>query len=103
MKRSFAVLYEISLLFRIFIFMTKDTKNLSDALKDLEKIAEKLDRSDLDIQESLKEFRSGVELIEFCRAELRSAENEFIELKSRLDTSSKKIEESVNINLDDIN
>ncbi len=83
--------------------MTKDIKNLSDALKDLEKIVEKLDRSDFDIQESLKEFRTGVELIEFCRGELKSAENEFIELKSRLDKRSEKSGESQNMNLDDIN
>ena len=70
--------------------MKEEKQNLGEALKELEKIVARLDRVDFDIEEGLKEFRRGVDLVEFCRAELKHAENEFIELKSRLDVNTQK-------------
>lgn len=65
--------------------MMKSTPNLSEAIHELEGIVESLNKSDLDVETGLQEFKKGVELVEFCRAELKSAENQFIELKARLD------------------
>jgi exodeoxyribonuclease VII small subunit len=70
--------------------MKEEKKNLGEALKELEKIVASLDRVDFDIEEGLQEFRRGVDLVEFCRSELKHAENEFIELKSRLDVNTPK-------------
>ena len=77
------------------ISMTKTKPNLSDALKELESIVENLNKNDLDVEVGLQEFKKGVELVEFCRTELKSAENQFNELKARLDTD---IEEEEDIN-----
>lgn len=77
-------------------------QSLSDALKALEKIVSRLESTDFDIEEGLKEFRTGVDLVEFCRGELKSAENEFVELKSRLEKNSEKSVESENHNLEDV-
>jgi len=60
-------------------------ENLQNAFKELDKIVEELTAKDIDVESALKKFKDGVELIEFCRAELRQAENEFKKLKSRLE------------------
>ena len=58
---------------------------LNQALKDLEKIVEKLNSKDLDVEEGMKQFKEGVELIQFCRGQLKAAENQFQELKAKLE------------------
>jgi len=76
--------------------MTKSKLNLSDALKELESIVEKLSKNDLDVEVGLQEFKNGVELVEFCRGELKIAENQFNELKARLDRDIEEEEEDIN-------
>lgn len=73
--------------------MIKNKPTLSNALTDLEAIVEKLNQNDLDIEVSLQEFQKGVELVEFCRQELKSAENQFNVLKARLEKESSDPEE----------
>lgn len=68
--------------------MTKDKVTLAEALSELDAIVEALNRTDLDVEKGLEEFKKGVELVEFCRGELKTAENQFIELKARLDKTS---------------
>jgi len=68
--------------------MSTSKITLAQALGDLEKIVERLNSSDLDVEMGLLEFKKGVELVEFCRGELKNAENQFIELKARLDKSN---------------
>lgn len=68
--------------------MPKEKDNLQNAFSELEKIVDELNTKDIDVEVALKKFKDGVELIEFCRTELRQAENEFKKLKSRLDTDS---------------
>lgn len=68
--------------------MTNSKITLAESLQDLEKIVERLSTSDLDVELGLLEFKKGVELVEFCREELKNAENQFIELKARLDKNS---------------
>lgn len=75
--------------------MMKTKPNLSEALKELESIVEKLNKNDLDVEIGLQEFKNGVELVEFCRSELKAAENQFNELKARLD---KDVEEEEDVN-----
>ena len=65
--------------------MPKDRDNLQNAFKELEKIVDELNTKDIDVEVALKKFKDGVELIEFCRAELRQAENEFKKLKQELE------------------
>lgn len=66
--------------------MPKQTKiTLQQALKDLEKIVESLSSKDLDVEEGMEQFKKGVELIGFCRGQLKAAENQFKELKAKLE------------------
>lgn len=66
--------------------MAKASKiTLQQALQDLEKIVEQLNNKDLDIEKGMEEFKKGVELIQFCRTQLKTAENQFQELKGKLE------------------
>lgn len=66
--------------------MPKQQKiTLKQALENLEKIVEELSNKDLDIEKGMEEFKKGVELIQFCREQLKSAENQFQELKGKLE------------------
>lgn len=66
--------------------MPKQQKiTLRQALESLEKIVEQLGNKDLDIEKGMEEFKKGVELIQFCRTELKTAENQFEELKGKLE------------------
>lgn len=58
---------------------------LPQALKDLEKIVESLSSKDIDVEEGMVQFKKGVELIQFCRSQLKAAENQFKELKAKLE------------------
>lgn len=65
--------------------MPKEKEQLQNAFRDLEKIVEELNTKDIDVEVALKKFKEGVELIEYCRGELKRAENEFTLLKTRLE------------------
>ncbi len=75
--------------------MSTSKTKLAQSLEELEKIVERLNNNDLDIELGLVEFQKGVELVEFCRKELKSAENKFIELKARLDLGTNREEDFV--------
>ena len=72
------------LLFHLYI-MSPESKNLQSTLKKLEQIVEELNKKDVDVEEGLKKFREGAELVKFCRSQLARAENEFIKLKADLE------------------
>jgi exodeoxyribonuclease VII small subunit len=48
--------------------------NFESALKDLEKIAEKLEDGNLSLDDSIKEFERGIKLARFCHEKLDEAE-----------------------------
>jgi len=66
--------------------MSKEKENLQNALQQLEKIVEDLNRKDVDVEAGLDKFKEGVALIKVCRGQLQKAENEFKKLKQELDT-----------------
>ncbi len=74
--------------------MSSQKTTLANALEQLEQIVQQLNANDLDVEVGLVEFKKGVELVEFCRAELKKAENQFVELKARLDKTSVEEEEN---------
>lgn len=65
--------------------MPKKQQNLETALKELEKIVDDLNSSDIDIEKGLKKFKKGAELIKFCKQKLKKAENEFEKLRDELE------------------
>ena len=70
--------------------MVSEKQSIEQSLKRLEKIVEELNARDVDVEEGLKKFKEGVELVKFCRARLGEAENEFKKLQTELDTDGKK-------------
>ena len=69
--------------------MTKkktDPKNLNLNLSRLKEISEWFDdQQEIDIEEGLKKVKEAVELIKTSRERLKSIENEFEEIKKKID------------------
>ncbi|PJE64362.1 MAG: exodeoxyribonuclease VII small subunit [Candidatus Ryanbacteria bacterium CG10_big_fil_rev_8_21_14_0_10_43_42] len=71
----------------------KDKQKLEHSLKQLEVIVEELNGKDVDVETGLAKFKEGVDLITFCRHELKAAENEFKKLRMELDQEEDKEEQ----------
>lgn len=65
--------------------MADKKQDLKNALEQLEKLVNELSSDDVDVEQGLKKFKQGAELITFCRSQLKKAENEFKKLKSTLE------------------
>lgn len=52
----------------------KEELNFEDAMTELEKIAEELEKDDLDLETSVKKFEQGMELSKKCNEILEKAE-----------------------------
>ncbi len=65
--------------------MANEKNKLESSLKQLEAIVEDLSNNEVDVQSGLEKFKTGVDLIKFCRSQLKEAENEFIKLKVELE------------------
>lgn len=57
--------------------------SFEDALKELEKIAEKLEKGQLTLDESIKAYERGMELKKICTDRLKEAEGKIELLKSK--------------------
>ena len=68
--------------------MITQKQTIEQSLGRLEKIVEELNARDVDVEEGLKKFKEGVELIKICRSRLGEAENEFKKLQVELETST---------------
>lgn len=53
----------------------KKSEKFEDALKNLEKIVEKLERGDMPLEDALEAFTEGIRLVKFCHDKLEEAEN----------------------------
>ncbi|MBL7053590.1 exodeoxyribonuclease VII small subunit [Patescibacteria group bacterium] len=65
--------------------MAKEKQNLKESLKKLNQIVDDLSKNDIDIDVGLTKFKQGVELIKFCKAKLKTAENQFKQLTDELE------------------
>ncbi|MDA7786361.1 exodeoxyribonuclease VII small subunit [Gammaproteobacteria bacterium] len=56
--------------------MTKDNENINfeSALSQLEKIVLKLEDDSIDLEDSVKSFEQGIELVKKCQKQLKDAE-----------------------------
>ncbi len=64
--------------------MTTDKKfNFTDAYKELEKINDWFQSEDIDLDEALKKYERGMELVKQCRQRLKEAENKFEQVKEK--------------------
>lgn len=51
-----------------------DTFSFEAALEELEQLVERMERGDISLEESLKDFERGIELTRGCQEALRNAE-----------------------------
>ena len=67
--------------------MTKEDKKIDfeSSLKELEKIVEKLEDDDINLEDSVKSFEKGMTLVKECQKQLQSAE---LKIKTLLDDGS---------------
>ncbi|OGZ46014.1 MAG: exodeoxyribonuclease VII small subunit [Candidatus Ryanbacteria bacterium RIFCSPHIGHO2_02_FULL_45_13b] len=68
--------------------MVQEKQTIEQSLKRLEKIVEELNARDVDVEDGLKKFKEGVELVKLCRDRLGEAENEFKKLQSELEMNA---------------
>ena len=64
--------------------MASEKQSVEQSLKRLEKIIEELNARDVDVEEGVKKFKEGVELVKLCRERLGEAENEFKKLQTSI-------------------
>lgn len=57
--------------------------NFEKSFKELEKIVEKFEAGEIDLDQSLKEFERGLELAEKLKSRLSEVENKVIEIKQK--------------------
>lgn len=60
-------------------------KNFEQALEAAELIIESLEQGDMSLEESMKKYQEGFELLSFCEQELASAEQKFQELQKKVE------------------
>lgn len=63
--------------------MEKEKFNFTKAFKELEKLNEWFQREDIDLDQALKNYERGLELIAKCKERLKEAENRFEEIKKK--------------------
>jgi exodeoxyribonuclease VII small subunit len=63
--------------------MSEEKFTFTKAYKEIEEINEWFQREDIDLDEALKKYERGMELIKKCKERLRQAENKFEEIKKK--------------------
>ncbi len=63
--------------------MAEEKFNFTNAYKEIEEINEWFQREDIDLDEAIKRYEKGMELIKKCKERLKEAENRFEEIKKK--------------------
>jgi len=63
--------------------MTEEKFNFTKAYQEIEEINKWFQREDIDLDEALKKYERGMELIEKCKKRLKEVENKFEEIKKK--------------------
>jgi len=67
--------------------MPDEKFNFTKAYQELEEINEWFQGEDIDLDEALKKYERGIELVKKCRERLKEAENKFEDIKKKYDSS----------------
>ena len=67
--------------------MAKKKKTYEEAAKRLEEIVDKLENSDVSLEESINLYKEGMELTLICREKLETAQKEVTQLRKNFDGS----------------
>jgi len=62
---------------------TEDKFNFTKAYEEVEEINEWFQNEETDLDEALKKYERGMELVQRCKDRLKKAENRFEEIKKR--------------------
>lgn len=57
----------------------------ADAFSELEKIVEKFESGEVDLDEGLKKFERGLELAKMCKERLKEVENKVVQIKKKFE------------------
>ena len=63
-------------------------KNFEDALSQLEKLVDELENTDLSLDNSLKKFEEGMELVRFCADTLKETQSKIDALNNNRDADA---------------
>lgn len=67
---------------------TKTPIQFEQALSDLDQTVEALERGDLSLEEALKTYEKGVQLVQHCQKSLQEAENRVKAISEQLESVS---------------
>jgi exodeoxyribonuclease VII small subunit len=67
--------------------MSKRKLSFEEALKQLETLAEQIERGDIGLEDSIKKYEEGMALVQQCREILAKAEHKVQQLQERSDGS----------------
>lgn len=70
--------------------MPEEKFNFTKAYQEVEEINNWFQDEDIDLDEALKKFQRGMDLIEKCKERLKNAENKFEEIKKKYSVEEKK-------------
>jgi exodeoxyribonuclease VII small subunit len=78
----------------------KNERNLEEAMNRLEEIANILEMGDTSLEESIKLYEEGTQLIDFCNSKLKEAEKKILKLVKTPDDKFQldPLDESGNLN-----
>ena len=57
----------------------------ADAFSELEKIVDKFEQGEVDLDEGLQKFERGLELAKICKERLKEVENKVVQIKKRFE------------------
>ncbi len=63
--------------------MTQEKFNFTKAYQEIEEINKWFQKEEIDLDEALKKYERGMELIEKCKKRLKEVENKFEEIKKK--------------------
>lgn len=65
--------------------MTNNETSYAELKQELDSVLDSLQRNDIDVDDALKSYERGMELIGLLEAKLKSAENKITKLKQKFD------------------
>jgi len=70
--------------------MPEEKFNFTEAYQEVEKINDWFQEENIDLDEALKKFQRGMDLIKGCKERLKNAENKFEEIKKKYSVEEKE-------------
>jgi exodeoxyribonuclease VII small subunit len=72
--------------------MSKKKLSFEEALKQLEQLAQRIERGDIGLEESIAKYEEGMSLVQYCRDILCKAEHKIQQLQQKADGNLEVVE-----------